>query len=64
MEFPADKTGAFVAGKSAFMMPGKRNVAGETEVPALIPLQPAPQTISATMIARPGKFQFNLTRRL
>jgi hypothetical protein len=44
------------------MIPGKRNVAGETDVPALMPLQPALKTASATIIARPRKLQFNLTR--
>gem|GEM_PF-3296815 len=55
-------TGALVTHcGSAFMMPGNRNVAGETDVPALMPLQPVPASGNTSSIARRAKFQFNLT---
>ena len=55
-------TGASVAGGgSAFNSPGRKNEAGETDVPALMPPQPALASVTNTSIASPGKFQFNLT---
>jgi hypothetical protein len=54
-------TGALVAGGSAFRMPGKKKDAGETDVPVLMPLQPVRTSADTISIARPGKFQFNLT---
>jgi len=54
--------GAWVAdGGSAFISPGIKNVAGETDVPALMPEQPAPASAKNTSIASRRKFQFNLT---
>jgi hypothetical protein len=43
------------------MNPGSRNVAGETEPVALMPLQPAPRSAKAGRIAKRSNFQFNLT---
>jgi hypothetical protein len=58
-------TGAFVAhGASFFIIPGNKNDAGETVVPAWMPLQPALDTENAASIASRIKFQFNLTSRL
>ena len=55
-------TGASVAGGGlAFNSPGKKNEAGETDVLALMPEQPVPDSITNTSIASRGKFQFNLT---
>jgi hypothetical protein len=55
-------TGALVAvGGSALNMPGKKKDAGETDVPVLMPLQPPLASANTSSIARPGKFQFNLT---
>jgi hypothetical protein len=54
-------TGALVAGGSVFRMPGKKKDAGETDVLVLMPLQPAKASASVISIARPRKFQFNLT---
>ena len=55
-------TGALVAaGGSAFISPGRKNVAGETDVPALMPEQPAPPSVKNTSIASHRKFHFNLT---
>jgi hypothetical protein len=34
---------------------------GETDVPALMPEQPAPNSVKNASIASRGKFQFNLT---
>jgi hypothetical protein len=48
-------------GGSAFKIPGSKNVAGETLVPALMPLQPELNSTSAISIASHRKFQFNLT---
>lgn len=42
--------------------PGKKNDAGETVVPALMPLQPAPTNVSAAKNASSMKFRFNFTR--
>jgi len=56
-----NKTGVLVFGGPAFIIPGSKNVAGETLVPALMPLQPEPNSASAISIASHGKFQFNLT---
>src|SRR5258706_3942158 len=57
----AGKPDGSVSGGPAFMMPGRKNDAGETDVPALIPLQPALNSINAVSIARYTKFTFNLT---
>ena len=55
-------TGALVAvGGSAFISPGRKNVAGETDVLALMPEQPAPNSVKNASIASRDKFQFNLT---
>jgi hypothetical protein len=55
------KTDGSALGGSAFMMPGRKNDAGETVVPVLIPLQPALSSIIAVSIARHRKFTLNLT---
>jgi len=49
------------AGGSAFISPGRKNEAGETVAPVLMPEQPALDNAKNTSIARHGKFQFNLT---
>jgi hypothetical protein len=49
------------AGGSAFISPGKKNEAGETDVLALMPEQPAPNSVKNASIASRDKFQFNLT---
>jgi hypothetical protein len=56
-----NKTGALSFGGSAFKIPGSKNVAGETLVPALMPLQPELNSASTISIASHRKFQFNLT---
>lgn len=55
--------GAFVAGPVSFLSsPGKKNEAGETLVPALIPPHPLKTKGRArTGIASNTSFQFNLT---
>ena len=55
-------TGALVAdGGSAFISPGIKNVAGETDVLVLMPEQPALINVKNASIASHGKIQFNLT---
>ena len=58
-------TGALAdGGGSAFITPGRKNVAGETEPLALMPEHPVPHqppTASNTSIASRADFQFNLT---
>jgi hypothetical protein len=57
-------TGELVAiGGSAFRMPGKKKDAGETDVPVLIPLQPALDNAIAVRSVNNMKFQFNFTLR-
>jgi hypothetical protein len=51
-------------GESFFIIPGNKNVAGETEVPVLMPLQPATGSAITASIASRIKLQFNLTSRL
>jgi hypothetical protein len=55
--------GAFVAGGvSFFKSPGRKNDAGETDVPAFTPPQPATRNGSGSnTIASHKNFQFNLT---
>jgi hypothetical protein len=55
---PAGKTGAPVLCGSAFK---SKKVAGETLVPALMPLQPELNNASVISIASHRKFEFNLT---
>jgi hypothetical protein len=45
----------------AFNSPGRKNEAGETVVPALMPLHPALNSVKNTSIASHRKLQFNLT---
>jgi hypothetical protein len=55
-------TGALVAaGGSVFISPGRKNEAGETDAPVLMPEQPALASVKNTSIASHGKFHFNLT---
>jgi len=61
VEVWGNETGVLVAA-SFLKSPGRKNDAGETLVPVLMPEQPAPKKISAAAdIASNGKFQFNLT---
>ena len=60
MEISGVKAGAFV-GASFFKSPGKKNDAGETDVPALMPLHPVPENASAARSANNMKFQCNFT---
>ena len=53
--------GAGAAGGSAFISPGMKNEAGETDPLVLMPEQPAPDSVKNASIASRGKFQFNLT---
>ncbi len=54
--------GALVCGVSFLKSPGRKNDAGETDVPALIPPQPATKNGSGSnRIANHNSFQFNLT---
>ena len=46
---------------SAFIRPGKKNVAGETLPLALMPEQPALKSASNASIARPTGFQLDFT---
>jgi hypothetical protein len=46
---------------SFFNSPGKKNDAGETLVPVLMPLHPAPTRTIAAGIATNKKFQCNFT---
>lgn len=55
------KIDGLVIGGSAFRIPGRKNDAGETDVPVLTPLQPALNSASAVSIARHRKFTLNLT---
>jgi hypothetical protein len=64
MEVSGNEPGAFVGDGSAFRKcpaPGKRKSMGETVVPALMPEQPALDSVKNTSIASHNKFQFNLT---
>lgn len=61
MEVWGNETGALVAA-SFFKSPGRKNDAGETLVPALMPEQPTHTNASAVAnIANNRKFQFNFT---
>jgi hypothetical protein len=67
VEISGNELGEFVGDGPAFKKcpaPGKRKSIGETLVPVLMPLQPAPNTPSAASIASHGYFQFNLTSRV
>jgi hypothetical protein len=64
VEISGNEPGALVGDGSAFRKcpaPGKRKSMGETDVPALMPLHPAPASVKNTSIASRGKLQFNLT---
>jgi hypothetical protein len=54
-------TGSFVTGGLAFMSPGRKKLAGDTLLLALMPPQPPLQKNNGTRIASRRKFQFNLT---
>jgi hypothetical protein len=64
LDVSGNETSVLVTGKSVFIIPGSRNVAGDTDVPALMPLQPAAHSPIIASIASHAKFQFNLTSRL
>jgi len=49
------------AGGSDLISPGRKNEAGEMLLLALMPPQPAPNSVKNASIASRGKFQFNLT---
>jgi hypothetical protein len=54
--------GALVAvGGSALRMPGSKKSMGETDVPVLMPLHPAPDNASVAKSANNMKFQCNFT---
>jgi len=53
--------GAPVFGAGAFITPGRKKVAGETEPPTLTPPQPVNDSAIAASIANCTNFQFNLT---
>jgi hypothetical protein len=57
----ATDAGTAGGGGSAFITPGKKNVAGETLPPALTPEQPAAHSVKNASIASRAKFQLNLT---
>ena len=64
MEISGNEPGAFVGDGAAFRKcpaPGKKKSMGETVVPALMPEQPAPNSVKNAGIASRDKFQFNLT---
>ncbi len=48
-------------GGPAFMSPGRKKVAGETDAPVLMPLQPTLDNATAARTANNMKFQFNFT---
>jgi len=48
-------------GASFFSNPGRKKLAGETDAPELMPLQPAPDSASAARSTNNMKFQCNFT---
>ena len=66
MEVSRNATGAFVGDGSALIKcpnPGSKKSRGETDVPVLMPLQPALDSAIAVRNANNMKFQFNFTVR-
>jgi len=61
LEVSGNDAGALVEGGSAFKMPGKKKLAGETLWLALMPAQPAQASMNAANMAGSSKLQFNLT---
>ena len=62
LEVSGNETGELVMqGASFFSNPGRKKLAGETDAPELMPLQPAPDSASAVRSANNMKFQCNFT---